>query len=369
MGVFKLSTRKPLLIVDCFAGKGKFDDGNDGSPLIILKNVINTPSKYGYESILCVFIEKKYHKDLEANIAESYKAVFPNIKVLKGTFEEHVDNLLQRLGSNYNVFFYIDPYGHKSLDFSRFIRINNKGFNTVEMLINLNTFGFLREGCRLLKFQEKEFALTGFDEYESDEHNDFDNMDAIANGDYWRDILLDYHNGKINVYEAEELFITCYMNRFKELFKYAINIPIKLKTKNMPKYRMVFGTNHPDGILLMADKMGKVWEGIVLKEKNGQLSLFDFDYPGGFSCEEVRIIVDKDLKATGKWYELKSLLCLFIEKYGLPMVQRVVIRELKKMESLGSIEVYRNPPLTPKTSKPSKSFDYDKYNIKVRIKP
>ena len=30
-------TRKPILYVDCFAGKGKFDDGNDGSPLVALK--------------------------------------------------------------------------------------------------------------------------------------------------------------------------------------------------------------------------------------------------------------------------------------------------------------------------------------------
>ena len=31
-----LYTRKPLVYVDCFAGKGKFDDGNLGSPLIAL---------------------------------------------------------------------------------------------------------------------------------------------------------------------------------------------------------------------------------------------------------------------------------------------------------------------------------------------
>lgn len=31
-----LYTRKPLAYVDCFAGKGKFDDGNPRSPLIAL---------------------------------------------------------------------------------------------------------------------------------------------------------------------------------------------------------------------------------------------------------------------------------------------------------------------------------------------
>lgn len=35
-----LHTYRPLVYVDCFAGKGKFDDGNPGSPLIALE-VIN----------------------------------------------------------------------------------------------------------------------------------------------------------------------------------------------------------------------------------------------------------------------------------------------------------------------------------------
>ena len=31
--------RKPILVVDCFAGPGRFDDGQSGSPLIIAKHL------------------------------------------------------------------------------------------------------------------------------------------------------------------------------------------------------------------------------------------------------------------------------------------------------------------------------------------
>ena len=31
-----LSTGNPLLYIDCFAGRGNFDDGNNGSPIIAL---------------------------------------------------------------------------------------------------------------------------------------------------------------------------------------------------------------------------------------------------------------------------------------------------------------------------------------------
>lgn len=362
-----LATHRPLLIVDCFAGKGKFDDGNDGSPLIILKSIMNTQSKQTDARIFCDLIEKKYHNELEANIDSFHiSGMYPKVKVLKGTFEEHVDNLIKNIDRNYNVFFYIDPYGHKSLNFNRFLRIKNKGLKSVEMLINFNSFGFLREGCRLLKIREDELIATGFD-YETDESNDIDNMNAVANGDYWIDILKHYRDGKITAHVAEEIFIDGYMGQLGRLFNHTINIPVKLKTNNMPKYRLIFGTNHPDGIILMADKMNQVWEEIVMKEREGQLSLFDFDYPDGFSSEIVRVNIIKELKTVDDFIELKKLICLLIEKYGLPMAKRVTMSELKRMEQMGIIEIDRNPPKTL-TGRQVTSLDYDKYKIKVRIK-
>lgn len=34
-----LKTRRPLVIIDCFAGKGRFDDGHTGSPIIIANHI------------------------------------------------------------------------------------------------------------------------------------------------------------------------------------------------------------------------------------------------------------------------------------------------------------------------------------------
>ena len=62
-----LHTNKPLLYVDCFAGKGKFDDGSPGSPLIALKIVdeylqATTMRKTSVET---VFIDLNYADDLK----------------------------------------------------------------------------------------------------------------------------------------------------------------------------------------------------------------------------------------------------------------------------------------------------------------
>lgn len=56
----------PLIIIDCFAGKGKFEDGAIGSPVIIGKHVKDIVEKSASPPIKALLIEKKYYKSLVA---------------------------------------------------------------------------------------------------------------------------------------------------------------------------------------------------------------------------------------------------------------------------------------------------------------
>jgi len=57
--------RRPILIVDCCAGPGKFDDGSEGSPLIIARHIAENNQK-GVR-IKGLFLEKnrKYYNNLQ----------------------------------------------------------------------------------------------------------------------------------------------------------------------------------------------------------------------------------------------------------------------------------------------------------------
>lgn len=57
---------RPILLVDCFAGRGKFDDGKPGSPLIMCQMV----EKYAQGLGRCVFVNsvKGDHKALEKTL-------------------------------------------------------------------------------------------------------------------------------------------------------------------------------------------------------------------------------------------------------------------------------------------------------------
>lgn len=139
-----LKTGKPIFYVDCFAGKGKFTDGNDGSPLIALRireQCLEHTTRVGKDgAIQTCFIELNHAIDLENNIG-AIGWSYDQPRVISGRYEKNIEECLQQK-QGYNVFLYIDPYGIKALDFDMFQKFRCMGFNSFEMLINFNSFGF-----------------------------------------------------------------------------------------------------------------------------------------------------------------------------------------------------------------------------------
>lgn len=306
-----LATHKPLKIVDCFAGRGKFEDGNDGSPIMIakvIKEILDSKEAYSNKNIEACFIEKKYHNDLKSNLLPYY-----NYKVIDGKFEDNISKIIEKnQKSEVNLFLYIDPYGIKSLSFKVFEELKNMNNISTEFLMNFNTFGFLREGFRLLKYTiPNELNEVTF---ESDEKNSIEKMNIIANGDYWQDIISDKNNNKINMYKAEQLFVQRYILEFKSVYRYVINIPIKEKLVHLPKYHLIYGSNHSDGIKLMVDNMNKAWNN---SSSVSMSNVFDiFESPNYYESLEYSL-EDEIVKYALNRIHLKELLTKLIDTFGI----------------------------------------------------
>ena len=350
-----LSLNKPLLIFDCFAGKGRFDDGDIGSPIIIAKQI----KEYVDKNVSGIFIEKKYADELKENIKS-----FSNCSVIEGEYESNIKTILDS-NQDSSIFLYIDPYGIRSLDLDYFKEISKIQFTSFEMLMNFNSFGFLREGCRILKFKDLQIdeKLENFYELEGDE--DIEKMNIIAGGDYWIDILSKYNSGENDMFKTEELFVNEYTNKLKQIFKYVVSIPIKLKITNLPKYRMIFGTNHKDGLILMAGNMNKKWKQILESDRKGQLVFFDEfsdeSIIGKINLEEG--IVDL-LKQTGE-IELQQLIVNLIERYGISFSESEYKKKIKELEGK-IVSISREPSTTP-TGRKAIALNYKKYKINVGL--
>lgn len=352
-----LYTRKPLAYVDCFAGKGKFDDGNPGSPLIaldIFKKGLAITRLDGKAQIRAAFIDLNYASDLEINL-RSYKGV----TIVSGAYEDTIEELLKsQIGCN--VFLYIDPYGIKALDCTKFDAFANGRFNSIELLINMNSFGFIREACNAMGTKFKIDDSGFFDDLVEYDPTILDATDKsiealnrIAGGDYWKDIIVRYKNGEIDGYKAEEYFSEQYCQRLGKSYKYVLNMPIRIQQNQHPKYRMIHATNHPDGCVLMADNICNRWELLKNIQNSGQLTLFQ-ETLNKQIIDEAKIteyVVGHFSQCCG-WISLTEAQAVFFVKYGAICKSGDIAKVLKKLEKEMRLEVMRSPSITEK-GKPS----------------
>ena len=355
-----LHTYKPLVYVDCFAGKGKFNDGNPGSPIIALDIIDEclATTTMNKAQISTFFIDLNYANELQGNLKN-----YPWATVISGKYEDNIEGILSnKRGSN--VFLYIDPYGIKALQCSMFDRFANGQFNSIELLINMNSFGFIREACHALGATFSLDDPTVFEdlvEYDPTKmtasEKSIHDLNEIAGGDYWEAIIDDYKAGRIDGYQAEELFAEQYCQRLRNSFQYVLNMPLRIRRGQRPKYRMIHATNHPEGCLLMVDNICNRWEAWQNVQSGGQMSLFQED-PNN------QIINEADIESKAvehfsqckSWTSLNESMSVFFMKYG-PICKTKVIRDLlKKFEKDGRLLIARNPKTTDK-GKPARFME------------
>lgn len=349
-----LHTYKPLIYVDCFAGKGKFEDGRPGSPLIALDIIRSCVDSTTMEStnISTHFIDLNYAGDLQKNLIG-----YPNVKIYSGKYEDKIVEIL-RNKYNCNVFLYIDPYGIKALNCSLFDDFAQRGFNSIELLINMNSFGFIREACNALgaRFDDKEL-FDDLVEYEPStfgaSEKSIKDLDEIAGGEYWQDIIKDYKEAKIDGYEAEKRFADQYCQRLCQKYKYVLNLPLRIKRGQRPKYRMIHATNHKDGCLLMVDNIYNRWQALQEIQNHGQLSLFEENFEN--EIINIQDIEEKAKKHLAKYKNFTSLyeaLAGFFVEYGAICSTGDIKKIVRKLEKSGMVDIRREPSTT-NTGKPS----------------
>lgn len=351
-----LNTRKPVNYIDCFAGKGKFDDGKLGSPLIALK-IISDCSKSN-KLLLCpnvstYFIEKDYAEDLKETL-HGYK----NCEIIEGTYQDNIKRILQSK-ANENVFLYIDPFGIKCLDFSLYDFYSKSNFSSIELLINFNSFGFIREACRVKKIEnipipEFDLVIEIFGGLSDKDIKSEQELSAIAGGDYWEKIIEDYKLKRIDCYEAEKQLSEQYCNKLKERFKYVVNMPIRLKAGQKPKYRMIHATNNEEGCLLMVQNICKRWENLsAMQTRNSAPSLFEENIENDLIDENTTAsIILKHLNQYSHPVHMNIFLSEMFTSEGVFTKWDILQKTLRSLEKDRKINLKRTPPIT-KTGKPS----------------
>ena len=269
-------------------------------------------------------------------------------KVFSGMFEIFIPEILSQC-SGENLFCYVDPYGVKVLKYDIFKDIAKcPTCNTVEILVNFNSFGFIRWACAVMKIAlDKEIQAEEILEEQNPVNEDdkqsenIYHLNEVMGGDAWQKIIGRYQKRQINGYQAEEEIAQFYKDQLRKIFKYVINLPIQYKEGAHPKYRMFHATNHKDGCNLMAESMQNRKE--LLKQINrqeGQLDLFkENDLQQGLSIRQELLSIISISKC-----QLADITALYYTNFG---IRDNLIDEIKQMEKDEIISVERDPEETP----------------------
>jgi three-Cys-motif partner protein len=253
--------KKPILIVDCFAGCGRFGDGQPGSPLIIAPVIKKWRDKGVPVSGEFIEADSENFQHLSDSLQEYREFATPRL----GVFDDLLPELAAKARQN-TVFLYVDPYTVKGLIFARMKAVYDQirqASASVEVLLNLNVATFMRWGLAALKAKRKadelaENADCDEADYQADNPNEsveLTTLDDIAGGDYWREIAND---PSTSFPEKLRLFTDGYLQRLVCSFTFAASYEIKSKYEHqVPKYALIYGTRHPDGVELMNDAMCK----------------------------------------------------------------------------------------------------------------
>lgn len=374
-----LATGKTICYVDCFSGKGQFEDGNPGSPIIALQTRDKCLQKTKVQidkskAIETTFIDLNYATDLKTNLAP-YSNCYGNPKIVSGKYEEKIVDILKNK-TGQNVFLYIDPYGIRALDTSLFDEFQTMEFNSFEMLINFNSFGFFRDACRVMAVDYKnDSALQDLEdlvEYDPTSvvtlDKPIDMLSNIAGGDYWKAIVQDYKAKRIDGYKAEQRLSTEYKQRLKMRYNYVLDMPIRIKAGNRPKYRMIHVCDHEDGCFLMAQNIQNRKDELYTNiQTGGQMSVFDIMPELSQSVEgewisqnEIKQKVQDSIKKAGKEIGITRFIANFVNDNGLICNFDLIYEILKELEQEGKVALVRNPAVSEKTKRPLTYMTEDK---------
>jgi len=138
------SWARTIFIIDGFAGRAKYEDGTEGSPLLTAKLSDECSTWKQPVGVRIINVEKNpdnYSSLIEATADWVSRGIVTN---RPGAFRENLSKILSEIGSD-PAFFFIDPYGPSKIYFADLEPILKRKPVT-ELIINFNLPGLCRIG-------------------------------------------------------------------------------------------------------------------------------------------------------------------------------------------------------------------------------
>ena len=252
----------PAVVADLFAGKGKFDDGSEGSATIISKHAKRYKDRLGYSNqVVLSDQDPRNCAELSINLKEY---VDENIvRIIPGDATDVGQLLLGAIKPGVPLFVLLDPCGIKGLSMDLLLQIFKRAkADSTEVLINFNHRAIYRLAgiCKNINSKnvtEKRQAVSIMKIFSQ-----------TFGGDWWLQIIMDEQlPEKLKAQKLQEQYIAI----LRDNFKWIGFLPV---TRGMPdesvKYYLVFASQSAVAFELMNDVMKKSWDEMIKEIINKQ---------------------------------------------------------------------------------------------------
>ncbi|WP_306206183.1 three-Cys-motif partner protein TcmP [Actinoplanes sp. RD1] len=261
----KTGSRSPqgrVAFVDGYAGEGRYEDGEPGSPALAIKtarDLLTMPRR-----LECMFVERdnKAFGRLKAMVEAEAGGIAA--RAVHGEINDHLDDVLT-FAEGIPLLLFLDPYG-LMIPFDSAIkpwgRPNNRGAAATEVLINFNA-GAVRRICGLLVSGNGPQATLG-------------RMDEVCGGDWWRNT---WRAAMPDKDTAEKAVVAEYARRLATDGRCGYRVTeVKNKPHHKAVYYLLFLTRHPDGMYVYGEAASKgleQWRHAVTLGDYDEAMLFD----------------------------------------------------------------------------------------------
>jgi len=325
--------QKRCAVIDTFAGTGFYDDGSEGSPIILIKEALNyfeqsqKNPKIDFNKVILIFVEKdienfsKLKNNIENFIHQELLVdefnkinTHPKIEILitNDDFNNFTDNLLKNVSSIIPTLMFIDPFGYKVLSYKNISDIIQQ-YDYCELIIN---FMYEEINRFFLKSDSLAFISTLKDFYGPNFEKVKEKIKNLNSSDVRRQTIINGY--KENLKNAGALY----------------SLDFDIEKNGRYKMNMIFTTKNIYGFDTMKESMLDICNNTNFEyhTSSPQLSLFDIKNTQEM-IDSLSIYIFDSFKA-------KTVMFNSIKKYSMlhPCIPSTYVKKsLKKLEEKGKI--------------------------------
>jgi three-Cys-motif partner protein len=306
-----------LVLIDAFAGPGRYEDGEDGSPLIMLRAYLDQPG--GIKAQLHFFFIEEDAARAEHLQSEVDTIRLPDsveVEVINGSFDPEFPNLIARLQERFGqlppTFAFIDPFGAGDLPVALSSPLLE--LPRCEVLVYFPAGFLARFG------EQPEFAET---------------MANTFSGGKWKDAFaMDFDHRK-------RMLLDLFMDELRKRVPYVRSFEITpAHEAGGNTYHLVFGTANELGLERMKDAMWQVDPSGGQGFRDSTLA----DHPVLFTAEPTYDELEKMLRQrfTTDWFTIEEAERFALHDTPFRRKGHLKTPTLKPAEQRGDLEVQRS---------------------------